>query len=117
MTYRAYTFFEALLRGQMFFELQKELHSECFMVVIVASCSQAGCIVVNVEYRLAPEHKFPAMMNDAYAAVRWVLDNRNLVGKEGNSSVHVLSPFENKANDCVYRLKDFLTNKSLKSCV
>ena len=54
----------------------------CCMVVIVAFCSQAGCTVVNVEYRLAPEHKFPAMMNDAYATVRWVLGNRSLVGKE-----------------------------------
>jgi len=63
------------------------------MVVIAVSCSQAGCIVVNVEYRLAPEHKFPAMMNDAYATVRWVLNNRRLVGKEGNNAVHVLSLF------------------------
>jgi len=52
------------------------------VVVIVASSSQAGCIVVNVEYRLAPEHKFPAMMNDGYTVVRWVLDNRSLVGME-----------------------------------
>ena len=52
------------------------------MIVIVVFCSQASCIVVNVEYRLAPEHKFPAMMNDAYVAVRWVLGNRSLVGKE-----------------------------------
>jgi len=55
-----------------------------------AAFSQAGCIVVNVEYRLAPEHKFPAMINDAYAAVRWVLDNRNLVGKERSNSTHVI---------------------------
>jgi len=51
--------------------------------------SQAGCIVVNVEYRLAPEHKFPAMINDAYAAVRWVLDNRVLVGGSSKSKVGV----------------------------
>ena len=60
---------------------------------IIVVSSQAGCIVVNVEYRLAPEHKFPAMMNDGYAAVRWVLNNRNLVGKKGsNYSVRVLWP-------------------------
>lgn len=39
-----------------------------------------SAIVVSVEYRKAPEHKFPAAHEDAYAAYQWVLRNADSFG-------------------------------------
>lgn len=40
-----------------------------------ALANQTGAIVVAVEYRKAPEHKFPAAHDDAYQSYLWVLKN------------------------------------------
>ena len=45
-----------------------------------ALCHGADAIVMNVDYRLAPEHKFPAAVEDAYGATTWVAEHARELG-------------------------------------
>jgi acetyl esterase len=59
------------LHGGAFFLGSLDTHDH----VARALAGETGCKVVSVGYRLAPEHPFPAGLDDCYAVVRWVADN------------------------------------------
>jgi acetyl esterase len=44
-------------------------------VVCRKLADEAQLVVISVDYRLAPEHKFPAAVEDAITATRWIADN------------------------------------------
>jgi len=43
-------------------------------------CVRSGAIVVSVDYRHAPEARFPAAVDDGFAAVRWIAANAAMLG-------------------------------------
>ena len=43
-------------------------------------CRESGCMFLSVDYRMAPEHKFPEPLEDVYAAVQWTFDNIERLG-------------------------------------
>ena len=49
-------------------------------IVCRALANAAGAMVLSVGYRLAPEHKYPTAVEDAYAAARWLAENAAALG-------------------------------------
>ncbi len=45
---------------------------------------RSGCAVVSLGYRLAPEHRFPTAVNDAWAAVQWLATHGASLGLHGS---------------------------------
>ena len=70
-------------------------------------CAGADCLVVSVDYRLAPEHKFPAAVDDCVFATRWVADHaKDLNGDATRLGIAGDSAGGNIAAATALRLRD-----------
>src|SRR6201992_3138958 len=55
--------------------------------VCAALAQLARCLLISVDYRLAPEHKFPAAVEDAIAATHWVYTHAASLGIDASKFV------------------------------
>lgn len=67
---------------------------------------ESGCTVISVDYRLAPEHRFPAAVEDAWAATTWVSAHGQEIGATGPLAVGGDSAGGNLAAVVAMRARD-----------
>lgn len=70
-------------------------------------CAEADCVIVSVDYRLAPEHRYPVPLDDCNAALRWTLAHADRLGVDpGNVSIGGSSAGGNLAAAVALRCRD-----------
>jgi acetyl esterase len=60
------------------------LGADEFQPLATELAAAADCVVVNVDYRLAPEHPFPQPLDDAVAVYRWCIDHAAEIGGDAS---------------------------------
>ncbi|KAH7316991.1 esterase/lipase/thioesterase [Stachybotrys elegans] len=73
-------------------------------------CIRAGCIVVTTDYRLTPEHPFPAAVHDGWEAVLWVITGG--AAKDAESAID-LSRFSVGGSSAGANMAAVMTQKAL----
>lgn len=72
-----------------------------------ALADESGCVVVSIAYRLAPEHPFPAALDDVTAAVRWLGEHGATLGVDPDRlAIGGQSAGATLAASCAWQLRD-----------
>ena len=74
------------------------------------SLAQRGFAIVNFNYRLAPEHKYPAQIEDTNSVIKWIFanadtygfDTKNIFAVGDSAGGHLLSVYAAMLNDKTY---------------
>jgi acetyl esterase len=70
-------------------------------------CREANCVVLSVDYRLAPEYRFPVPLDDSFAALRWAAAHAAELGLDpDNLSIGGASAGGNLAAAVALRSRD-----------
>ncbi|KAJ3443700.1 ab hydrolase superfamily protein c4a8.06c [Anaeramoeba flamelloides] len=80
-------------------------------------CRRTNCVVVSVDYSLAPENKWPKQIDESYAAFKWVLESEHemlknvdlekvyLSGSSAGANLATLVTFKARENNLVSAIK------------
>ena len=57
---------------------------ESYDTPLRALANASGALVASIDYRLSPEHRFPAAVDDALAGIRWLAAHAGELGGDGS---------------------------------
>ncbi|MDR1318886.1 MAG: alpha/beta hydrolase [Treponema sp.] len=59
-------------------------HPDVVEEIVKQVTALSGCVGVQLDYRLAPEHPYPASLDDCYAVLKWIYQNAASLGGDKN---------------------------------
>ncbi|GAC17936.1 alpha/beta hydrolase [Paraglaciecola arctica] len=60
---------------------------DCYQALVASLCELSGMAFISLEYRLAPEHKYPAGLNDACSGLSWLFQHAQSLNLDSNHIV------------------------------
>ena len=80
-----------------------------------ALCTQSGCSLISIDYRLAPEYTFPTAHDDCLAATEWIL--ANLENLSPNNGMFILAGDSAGGNIAIASTLALQTRRGIAGCL